>query len=75
MKTLRSHVQGAFHEAKEIDSLGVAALPEYSDSMPADDWMDVYYLVRARDGAGNLAEDSNRVGLFPFQVSGLRLGQ
>jgi hypothetical protein len=58
----------AFHEVKEIDSLGVAISPGYAEAIPAGDSTGAYYLVRARDGAGNLADDSNRVGLFTFQA-------
>lgn len=65
-----------FEEAFQLvgahDSLATVLEVSFWDRLPGESTFPVYYLVRARDGAGNLADDSNRVGVTNYDL-GIRV--
>jgi hypothetical protein len=70
---LDHYVVYRFREAwKEVgagDSVAVVSEPGYTEAPPLGFFQGTYYVVRACDGAGNLAPESNRVGAFSYQLT------
>jgi len=55
-----------YQNVTQEDSLAAVTGTGYTDAISTGDTSSYYYLIRARDGAGNLASDSNRVGLEKY---------
>ncbi len=56
----------AHAEVGPADSVATTSETSYGEEPPLGFLLGTYYMVRARDGAGNLAADSNRVGSFGY---------
>jgi len=55
-----------YRNVTQEDSLAAVTGTGYTDAISTGDTSSYYYLIRARDGAGNLASDSNRVGFEKY---------